>query len=247
MTMFEQFEEIRRRVTAIEHRLNSPLPAANPGARSTAPVPDYRSERPAEVDACSCEESEALRADLRVTLEDLNRKIGLLGEARADNERLRVEAQGERDKTARAHKALRDREAAELAALHELDEQTALLSQAQADAKEDGDSVLALVVALAEAREEIERLRAKRRERDDMWHRRQENWRASSERIIRERAEERDAANALLDRLRRVVGEAYTLPNRAKFREHAWRYLDLMRDTLAEPEAAKEEPNQNHR
>ena len=46
--MFEQFEEIRRRVAALEARINRPLPSATTLVRSTAPSPDYRSELPAE-------------------------------------------------------------------------------------------------------------------------------------------------------------------------------------------------------
>lgn len=37
--------------------------------------------------------------------------------------------------------------------------------------------------------------------------------------------------------IRTATAEAYALPNRAKFREHAWRYLDMIRDELIEPTA----------
>jgi hypothetical protein len=204
---------------------------------------------PSISDPCSCEESEALRADLRVTLDDLNRKIDLLGEARSELERLRAEAQGERDKTARAHNALRDRESAELAALQELDEQTASLREAEADAKQDGESVLALALALAEA---TERASVATREMSRI-HRMLDEERVSFYRTIREEYAKREAldaevaaANALTARLRRVVVEAYALPNRAALRANAWRYLDLIRDEVAEVDSrAKEEPTQH--
>lgn len=142
-------EELTKRLDALEQRVRPPIPIVTPLARSAlhgditqhglAPAPDYRSGLPAEVEPCSCDESvalrdevrllraelgsaslelrqmagraeaaeavaearratvvglskenESLRADLQVTLDDLNRKIGLLQEARAEVERLQA-------------------------------------------------------------------------------------------------------------------------------------------------------------
>jgi len=56
------------------------------------------------------------------------------------------------------------------------------------------------------------------------------------------------ALQALLGRVRAALDEAYKLPNRAALREYAWRYLDLIRDEIADVDAqAKEETNQIHR
>lgn len=46
------------------------------------------------------------------------------------------------------------------------------------------------------------------------------------------------ALKSQLAAIRTAMAEAYSLPNRAKLREHAWRYLDMIRDELAEAPAA---------
>lgn len=47
---------------------------------------------------------------------------------------------------------------------------------------------------------------------------------------------EAETCHQTLARVRKVIAEAYALPNRAALREHAWRYLDLIRDEVTEQE-----------
>jgi hypothetical protein len=57
-------QELTQRLDALEARLPRPIPVVTPLARPLAPVPDYRSELPAEVEVCSCDEAVELRRQL---------------------------------------------------------------------------------------------------------------------------------------------------------------------------------------
>jgi hypothetical protein len=99
MTMFERFQELLERLTelesgrretiadvlgfhhrlrAIEARLPPPaIPVVTPvtfSQEQQAPVPDYRSDLPAEVEACSCDEA----VELRLQLAEARQKLASL-------------------------------------------------------------------------------------------------------------------------------------------------------------------------
>lgn len=82
-----------------------------------------------------------------------------------------------------------------------LDAQAAVITGSRAAEAECASHVqytLRLSEEYTALRADVERLRTERKERDDMWHRRQENWRSSSARCLKDAESRLSAANALL-------------------------------------------------
>lgn len=141
----------------------------------------------------------------------LQGEVGRLKEALAAAEREASEfysaglAQGERLDAAEAR--VRELEADVRAWQKASEDATSAADTAEARVRELEESMTyrtSLVGRLesecAALRAEVDRLRAERKERDDMWHRRQENWRSSSDRCLKAAESRLAAANALLKR-----------------------------------------------